>query len=156
TIGRRVELPELVSLTHLPIERIPVVLERLIRARLLIEEERGRELSYEISHPLVADAIYQRIGGARRRGLHRAVGRALLAAGRLGEAAPHFARSAEVGDEEAIGALSDGIREAETRGAYRESLTILDALVELIPAGDVRWLDVLDVLSWRAEWVVDH
>lgn len=156
TLGRRVELRELVDLTGLHVDRISVILERLVRSRLVIEEERGHELSYEIAHPLIADAIYQRIGGARRRGLHRAVGRALLAGGRLGEAAPHFARSADVGDEEAINALSDGVREAEERGAYRESLTILDALVELIPAGDVRWLDVLHVLSWRAEWVVDH
>ena len=78
------------------------------------------------------------------------------AAGRLGEAAPHFARSAEVGDTEAIEALSDGVRDAEERGAYRESLTILGALVELIPTGDERWLDVLYALAWRAEWVVDH
>jgi DNA-binding CsgD family transcriptional regulator len=156
TVGRRVELQELVGLSALPIDRIPAIVERLVRSRLVIEEERGHELSYEVAHPLIAEAIYQRIGGARRRGLHRTVGRALLAGGRFGEAAPHYARSADVGDEEAIEALSGGVREAEERGAYRESLTILDALVELIPAGDVRWLDVLHVLSWRAEWVVDH
>jgi DNA-binding CsgD family transcriptional regulator len=156
TMGRRVEFRELVGLTGLASDRLPVTLERLVRSRLVIEEERGRELGYEIAHPLIAEAIYQRIGGARRRGLHRLVGRELRAAGRLGEAAPHFARSAEVGDKEAIQALSDGVRDAEKRGAYRESLTILDALVELIPAGDERWLDVLHALSWRAEWVVDH
>jgi tetratricopeptide (TPR) repeat protein len=155
-MGRRVELSELVSLTGLAVDDLPVKLEQLVRSRLVIEEERGPELAYEIAHPLIAEAIYQRIGGARRRGLHRLVGRALLAAGRLGEAAPHFARSAEVGDKEAIEALSDGVRDAEERGAYRESLTILGALVELIPTGDERWLDVLDALSWRAEWVVDH
>jgi DNA-binding CsgD family transcriptional regulator len=155
-MGRRVELRELVSLTGLAVDDLPVKLEQLVRSRLVIEEERGRELAYEIAHPLIAEAIYQRIGGARRRGLHRFVGRALLAAGRLGEAAPHFARSAEVGDTEAIAALSDGVRDAEERGAYRESLTILEALVELIPTGDERWLDVLYALAWRAEWVVDH
>jgi DNA-binding CsgD family transcriptional regulator len=155
-LGRRVELRELLSLTGSAVYDVPVILEQLVRSRLVIEEERGRELAYEIAHPLIAEAIYQRIGGARRRGLHRRVGRALLAAGRLGEAAPHFARSAEIGDAEAIAALSDGVRDAEERAAYRESLTILGALVELIPSGDERWLDVLDALSWRAEWVVDH
>ena len=29
-------------------------------------------------------------------------------------------------------------------------------MVELLPAGDERWLDVLEALSWQADWVVDH
>jgi DNA-binding CsgD family transcriptional regulator len=156
TVGRRVEFRDLVALTGLPIDRLPAVLEALVRSHLVSEEERRRELSYEITHPLIEEAIYQRIGGARRRGLHRLVGRTLLASGRLGEAAPHFARSAEVGDQEAIETLRDAVRQAEERGAYREALTILDTLVELIPSGDERWLHVLDALSWQAEWVVDH
>src|SRR4029453_2568244 len=89
-------------------------------------------------------------------GLHRLIGRALLAAGRLGEAAPHFDRSAVVGDEEAIEVLRDAVRQAEGRGAYRAALKILAELVELIPSGDERWLDVLEALSWGADWVVDH
>ncbi len=156
TVGRRLELRDLVGFTGLLIDRLPVTLERLVRSRLVTEEERGRELSYEIAHPLIEEAIYQRIGGARRRGLHRLIGRALLAAGRLEEAAPHFARSAVVGDEEAIEVLRDAVRQAEERGAYREALKILDELVELIPSGDERWFDVLEALSWGADWVVDH
>jgi DNA-binding NarL/FixJ family response regulator len=156
TVGRRVEFRDLVVFTGLPIDRLPATLERLVRLRLVAEVERGRELGYEIAHPLIEEAIYHRIGGARRRGLHRLIGRSLLSAGRLGEAAPHFARSAEVGDQEAIDALRDAVRQAEGCGTYREALTILDALVELIPSGDRRWLDVLDALSWDAEWVVDH
>jgi tetratricopeptide (TPR) repeat protein len=156
TVGRRVEFRDLVGLTGIPIDRLPVSLERLKRSRLVTEEERGRELSYDIAHPLVAEVLYQRIGAAQRRGLHRLVGRALLTAGRLGEAAQHFARSADVGDQEAIDALRDAVRQAERRGAYREALTVLDALVELIPAGDDRWLHVLGALRWQAEWVVDH
>ncbi|HYT81588.1 MAG TPA: LuxR C-terminal-related transcriptional regulator [Actinomycetota bacterium] len=156
TLGRRVELRDLVGLTGLPIDRLPITLERLVRSRLVTEEERGRELTYEIAHPLIEEAIYGNIGGARRRGLHRLVGRALLAAGRLAEAASHYAGAAEVGDAEAIGALREAVRQAEERGAYREALTILDALVQLIPSGDKRWMDVVDALSWKAEWVVDH
>jgi DNA-binding CsgD family transcriptional regulator len=156
TAGRQVEFRDLVAFTGLPIDRLPATLERLVRSRLVSEEELGRELSYEVAHPLIEEAIYQRIGGARRRGLHRLIGRTLLAAGRLGEAAPHFARSAEVGDQQAIEALRNAVRQAEQRGAYPEALTILDALVGLIPPGDERWLDVLDALSWGADWVVDH
>ena len=156
TVGRRVEFYDLVTLTGLPIDRLPAIVGRLARSRLVTEEESGRQLGYEIAHPLIEEAIYQRMGGARRRGLHRLIGRALLAEGRLGEAAPHFARSAEVGDEEAFEALREAVRQAEVRGAYREGLAILDALVELVPSDDERWLDILDALSWRADWVVDH
>jgi DNA-binding CsgD family transcriptional regulator len=156
TVGRWVEFRYLVGLTGLPIDRLPGILDGLVRSRLVTEEERDRELGYEIAHPLIEEAIYQRMGAVRRRGLHRRIGRALLAAGELGEAAPHFARSAEVGDEEAIEALRDAVRQAEERGAYREALTILDALVELVPPRDERWLDVLAALSWGADWVGDH
>jgi ATP/maltotriose-dependent transcriptional regulator MalT len=156
TVGRRVAFRDLVTVTGLPIDRLPATLEQLVHSRLVVEVERGRDLSYEIAHPLVEEAIYERIGKARRRGLHRLIGRALLTDGRLGEAAPHFTRSAEIGDQEAIGALRDAVRQAEGRGAYREALAVLDALVELVPAGDKRWLEVLNALSWKAEWVVDH
>jgi DNA-binding CsgD family transcriptional regulator len=156
TVGRRVGFRDLVGFTGLPIDRLPTMLDRLVRSRLVTEADRGRELSYEVAHPLIEEAIYQRIGRARRRGLHRLIGRVLLAEGRLGEAAPHFARSAEVGDQEAIDALRGAVRQAEERGAYREALTILDALVDLVPPDDERWLDILAALSWKAEWVADH
>jgi DNA-binding CsgD family transcriptional regulator len=156
TAGRRVRFQDLVSFTGLPIDRLPTTLDKLVRSRLVTEAERGPELSYEVAHPLIEEAIYQRIGRARRRGLHRLIGRRLLAERQLGEAAPHFARSAEVGDHEAIDALRDAVRQAEERGAYREALTVLDVLVDLVPANDDRWLDVLAALSQKAEWVVDH
>ena len=147
---------DLIGLAGLPADRLALILERLVRSRLVFEQERGHELTYELAHPLIREAIYERIGAARRRGLHRGIGRMLLAADRLGEAAAHFARSAEVGDDEAIAALRDAVRQAEDRGAYREALMILDSLVELVPAGDERWLGVLEALHWEADWVVDH
>jgi DNA-binding CsgD family transcriptional regulator len=150
------ELPDLVALSALPIERLGGVVEQLVRSRLVAEVERGRQLSYEIAHPLIGQSVYERIGGARRRDLHRRLARVLLESGRLAEAAPHFARSAAVGDDEAIAALRDAVRQAESREAYREALTMLDALAQLIPANDRRWLDVLSALEWRAEWVIDH
>jgi DNA-binding CsgD family transcriptional regulator len=155
-LGRRVELREVVALTGLCSDQLGPILERLVRSRLATEQERGRLLTFELAHPLIQEAVYQRMGAARRRGLHRRIGRTLLPAGGLGEAAAHFVRSAEVGDDEAIAALCDAVRQAEERGAYREALTILDALVELVPADDERWLGVLEALSWDAEWVVDH
>jgi DNA-binding NarL/FixJ family response regulator len=152
----RVELPDLVSFSGLTVQRLGVVLERLAALRLVAEDEQRGRLTYEVAHPLIQQAIYERIGAARRRGVHRQIGRVLLAAGRLAEAAPHFARSAAIGDQEAIDALRDAVAQAESLQAYREALTVLGALVELIPRSDRRWLEVLDAISGQAEWVVDH
>jgi DNA-binding NarL/FixJ family response regulator len=155
-VSRSIEARALASITGLSSDRLSAVLEPLVRSQFVTEAQHGRDPSYELAHPLLQEAIYQRISEVRRRALHRLAGRALLATGRLGEAAPHFARSAEVGDDEAIRTLRDAVRQAEERGAYHEALLILDTLVELVPAGDERWLDVLEALSWQAEWVVDH
>jgi DNA-binding CsgD family transcriptional regulator/Flp pilus assembly protein TadD len=131
-------------------------LQALVRARFVAEAKRGRTFSYEISHPLIQETVYEGIVGARRVVLHRQVGRVLLTMGRLGEAAPHFARSAEVGDPEALAVLTDALHQAEERGSYGEGLSILGALVELLPPGDRRWVDVASAFSGRADWVFDH
>lgn len=154
--GARVEFTELAKLSSRPTDRLEPILQRLVHSRLVIEEERGRDLTYEVAHPLIREVVYQQIDGARRRSIHRLVARALLDSGRLGAAAPHFVRSAGVGDAEAIEALADAVRQAEKQEAFREALIILSSLMQLIPAGDARWLDVLDALNWEAEWVVDH
>ena len=155
-VGRRVELSAVAALTGRPLDRVGPVLDDLVRARLVTEEGRGREVTYEIAHPLFQEAIYQDLGGARRRALHRLVGRALLAAGRLGEAAPHFSRSADAGDPEAIEALCGAVRQAEERHLFREALTLLGTLVELVPPDDSRWLEVVDGMVLQADWVLDH
>ncbi|MGH8972132.1 MAG: hypothetical protein ACRD0C_02885 [Acidimicrobiia bacterium] len=103
-----------------------------------------------------AEAIYEHIGLARRRILHRQIGRALLDTGSLSEAAPHYARSAETGDSDAIEVLCDAIRQAEEREAYREVLGVLGELVELLPSGDPRWVTVGDAMSLQADWIVER
>ncbi len=155
-VGRRIELGDLVDLSGQPFQQVGPILDGLVRSQFLTAVERGRGVTYEILHPLAQEATYQGVGAARRHELHRRVARALLAAGHLGEAAPHYARSAEVGDAEAIDALCGAMRQAEDRQAYREALTILGHLVDLVPRGDERWLSVLDGMVLQAEWVVDH
>lgn len=155
-LGRRVELGELAEISGQSRDDISETVETLLRAQLVLEHERGAILEYEIGHPLVQEVIYRGITAGRRRRLHRRIGRELLAGGRLGEAAPHFARSAGPGDDEAIAALADALRQAEDLGSYREALAILASLVELVPAGDERWLVVANTLAFRAEWVPDH
>jgi DNA-binding NarL/FixJ family response regulator len=154
-LGRRAELRSLVAVSGESPDALGEILDQLVRSRFVVEEERGLQLVYEISHPLVQEAIYDGIGAARRRRLHRQVGQALVSGGRLGEAAPHFVRSAEPGDVEAVKVLRDAIHQAEQGEAYLESLSILAALADLLPAGDSRWADVADVLKTDARWVID-
>jgi DNA-binding CsgD family transcriptional regulator/tetratricopeptide (TPR) repeat protein len=153
--GGRVELGELVRFSGRPVEELAPAVRRLTRTRLVTEDQRAHRVAYEVAHPVIAETIYDDIGGATRFALHRQVGRALLIAGHLGEAALHFARSADSGDDEAIAVLRDALRQAEERGGYREALKILGALAEILPPGDARWLAVADTLD-QGEWVVDH
>jgi hypothetical protein len=155
-VGYRAELSDLVRLSGKSLDQLAPILERLVRVRLVSEVEDGRDLSYEIDHPLIQEAIYRSIGGARRRALHRHAARVLVEAGRLGGAAPHFVRAAEPGDDEAIDALCEALRQAEGRQHHREALALLDALFELVPAGDLRWRQVLGAMPLQPEWVVDH
>lgn len=155
-VGYRAELSDLVRLSGKALDELGSILERLVRARLVSEIEAGRELSYEIDHPLIQEAIYSSIGGARRRALHRHAARALVEAGRLGAAAPHFVRAADPGDDEAIAALCEALRQAEAGQHHREALALLDALLVLVPSGDRRWRRVLAAMPLQPEWVVDH
>lgn len=155
-LGRRVELGELTMMAGQSVEDLAVLLQPLVAQRFIREVERGREVTFEVTHPLTQDAIYAGIGAVRRRSLHRQLARSLRGTGRLAEAASHFARCAETGEVEAIESLRDALRQAEDRGAYREALAILATVVELLPHGDSRWLDIAEAISWEAEWVIDH
>jgi DNA-binding CsgD family transcriptional regulator/tetratricopeptide (TPR) repeat protein len=155
-IGGRVDLDGLARVLGRPPGRLGIPLERLTRSRLVVEYGAGRRLSYEIAHPLVQDAVYESIGGARRRAFHRLAGRALAAAGNFGAAAPHFLRSAGPGDPEVVDTLVGAVRQAEERNLYQETLPLLTALLDVLDPDDRRWLEVLEAMTWRAEWVIDH
>jgi DNA-binding CsgD family transcriptional regulator len=155
-MGRPMSLGDLAALTGGSLEELVPVLAELVKAGIVLEEERAGELIYELHHPLVRDAIYQATGGARRRVLHRRAARSLLGTGHLAEAALHFARSAERGDSEAVEVLLDAMRQAERREAFTEALELQAELVELLPPHDVRWLEVLETMYAHAEWLIDH
>ena len=155
-LGQRVAVDDLVHVSGRPLERMAQLLSETIEQRLVIEGERGRELEYEISHPLFQEAIYQRMTRARQRAVHSQVARSLVAAGKLAQAAPHFVRSAGPGDQEAIATVLGAFRQAEERESHGEAMVLLEALLALIPATDPRWLEVLDVMAEDPEWVGDH
>jgi DNA-binding CsgD family transcriptional regulator len=155
-IEHRAELRDLLRLTGQSIDDLAELLERLQRVRLVTELEAGRELLYEIAHPLIQEAIYRQIGGARRRALHRRAARALVERGQYGAAASHVVRAADPGDEEAVDTLREALRLAEAGEHHREALALLGALVEMLPPGDRRWLDVIEVMPLTPDWIVDH
>jgi DNA-binding CsgD family transcriptional regulator len=155
-IGRPVSLGDLTAMTGGALEEIGPVLAELVDSRIVFEQERGGEVGYVLQHPLVRDVIYQATNAASRRVLHRQAARSLLRAGHLAEAALHFARSADRGDSEAVEVLLDAMRQAERREAYREALELQAELVDLLPEDDPRWLEVLEAMYARAEWLIDH
>jgi class 3 adenylate cyclase len=155
-LGHPATLVELAAFSDRPPEQASGVIDELLRSRAVIEEEQAGEIRYGFIHPLIQETAYQTLGATRRRALHRMIGRALRSSGQAAEAAPHFARSAVVGDDEVIAALLEAIRQAEERGAYRESLTLLSGLVDVLPSGDGRWLEAGDALAWQADWVNDR
>ena len=155
-IGYRVDMHDLLRLAGRSPDEMGPMLERLERVRLVAEIEDGPELLYEISHPLIQEAIYGQIGGLRRRALHRHVARGLVEAGRYGSAASHIVRAADPGDEEAIETLCEALRQAEAGEHHREALALLEALLAMLPAGDPRWRRVVEVTPVTPEWVVDH
>jgi len=152
-LGRRVEVGDLARLSGWAAAELETGLEKLVDAGFVVEEERERHLSCEIAHPLVQEAVYENMTAVRVRALHRQVARALRDAGSVSEAAPHFARSADRGDSEAIEALGQAVRQAERCGAYREALTVMGEVVALLPHDDPRWLEIADAISPHADWV---
>ena len=152
----RVEPGELQASTGESFDEVAVGLDRLARARLVAEHGVEPDLRYEIAHPIIQDAIYEGIGGARRRSVHRAVAHALTACGRVGSAAAHFARAGITDDDAAVDALFVAMEQAQARDLYQEALAILDALLVVLPAGDRRWLRLVDTLTWESDWVLSH
>jgi ATP/maltotriose-dependent transcriptional regulator MalT len=155
-LDHRIDLAALGRIMGREPGRLGTPLQRLSRSMLVTEHGEGHGLLYEVSHPIIQDTIYEGIGGARRRELHRRVARALMDAGQLGPAAGHFARSAPTGDDEAVDALCRAIEEAEGRSLHQEALAVLASLLEVLPAGDERWRDVLETMTPQSEWVVGH
>ncbi len=155
-LGYRVRISDLAALTGDAEAELTDALDRLVRSRLLAQDEHGWDLRFEVAHPLIEEAIYQGIGAARRRVLHRRIARMLVAIGALGMAAPHFVRSADAGDSEAIDVLCRSLHQAEQLEHHREALSLLDALLQILPERDARWLTVLDQMPVQPEWVIDH
>jgi DNA-binding CsgD family transcriptional regulator len=155
-IGRRSQIEELAAAIKRPMSRLAADLDKLVRAHLISETADSNEPAYDIIHPLVRETIYQEIPAQRRRIVHRDLARSFAERRQLAEAASHYARCASVGDDEAIDVLIAALDQAEHMESPYEAMSVLEALLALVPSGDRRWLRVLDAMAWDAEWVLDY
>ena len=151
--GGRLELGELFRVGDLSLDELGPALRSLVDARMVLEEPSGPKWAYEISHPLIAETVDRDTGAARRTAIHRRVARLFLAAGRLDEAAQHFAHSADAGDDEAVSVLTQALVQADHRGAYGEGIKLLGVLGDIVPAGAPQWGAIADGLH---NWMGDH
>ena len=120
------------ALAELPAERAVGIVENLVRADLLREDDQG---GLRFRHALLRQAVYDDLPAPTRAYLHQRAFRTLLTAGvAAGEAAEHAVAADLVGDRQAIATLGDAGRAALHAGAVRAAGRHLRAAVRL--AGD--------------------
>lgn len=154
--ARSLPLGQVAELEPAPISFVGDVLQDLVRHQLVIERVDGPELAYEISHPLVREAIYELIPVARRQGIHHVIARSLVRQQRLAEASMHYVRGASAGETEAVDTLIQALHQSEERQSAYEAMAVLEGLLTLLPPGDPRWGAVLDAMVWDADWLLDY
>lgn len=130
-------------------------LDELSRRGLLTEPNLAGRTSYDFSHPVVQEAVYEGMGAMRRRELHR---RAVEALSHESAAvrAYHARRGATPGDESAVETILEAAREAEVRQVHRQAVELLTAALSLIPVRSPRRRLLLDELAWQAGCVADY
>ena len=120
------------ALAELPAERAVGIVEDLVRADLLREDDQG---GLRFRHALLRQAVYDDLPAPTRAYLHQRAFRTLLTAGvAAGEAAEHAVAADLAGDRQAIATLADAGRAALHAGAVQAAGRHLRAAVRL--AGD--------------------
>jgi DNA-binding CsgD family transcriptional regulator len=156
-VGRQTDLDELRRLqSSLAPPSLSAAMAGLVAARLVVARDADGDPAYELSHPLVQECIYAGLDSARRRALHHQVALALTASNQLGEAARHHARSAQRGDVDTVTGLIRAIAASWARQTYAEAFVILGSLLDILPSGDRRWVDVLDAMPPDAGWAASY
>ncbi|MFE7581943.1 AAA family ATPase [Streptomyces gardneri] len=101
-LGRAFSLADAAALCGRPASGLSAEVDEAIAAALLHDE--GERLLFR--HDLLRQAVYADLAPSVRRALHREAASRLVAAGRSStDAVPHLLKSAEPGDQEAIGLL---------------------------------------------------
>ncbi|MFN0299886.1 MAG: AAA family ATPase [Burkholderiales bacterium] len=135
-LGRRFKFDTLLAATKASAPALLDMIDTLVQRGLLREEEVGGD--YDFSHDKIREAVYVDIGGARRMLLHRAVAEALEphAGGPSDERAAHLAEHFARGQvwAKAVAYLVKAVERSQRLFATRESLGLLDRVIELIDA----------------------
>ncbi|MGA5195703.1 helix-turn-helix transcriptional regulator [Streptomyces exfoliatus] len=101
-LGRAFSLADAAALCGRPASGLSAEVDEAIAAALLHDD--GERLRFR--HDLLRQAVYADLAPSVRRALHREAASRLVAAGRSStDAVPHLLKSAEPGDQEAIGLL---------------------------------------------------
>jgi tetratricopeptide (TPR) repeat protein len=142
-LGRRFGFDTLIDATREPEDRLLDAIDTLVKRRLLREE--STDGVYDFSHDKLREVLYQDIGGARRKLLHRTVADALERHGEsethahAGQLAEHYER-AHVWSK-ALEYLVLAAERSQMLFAMRDALHWLDravALVETHPDSVIR------------------
>jgi tetratricopeptide (TPR) repeat protein len=131
-IGESLEFEELRELSGRDEDDVLDDLEQLIRAKLLLEERRGRTEVYRFTHPLLRETILAGVSNRKLRKLHERYAAMLeVRKAEPGVLAHHFAQ-AGLGDLAAIHAL-EFARQAEAVFALGDAESIVRAALEAFP-----------------------
>jgi tetratricopeptide (TPR) repeat protein/predicted Ser/Thr protein kinase len=131
-IGESLEFEELRELSGRNEDDVLDDLEQLIRAKLLLEERRGRTEVYRFTHPLLRETILAGVSNRKLRKLHeRYAGMLETRKAEPGVLAHHFAQ-AGLGDLAATHAL-EFARQAEAVFALGDAESIVRAALEAFP-----------------------
>jgi tetratricopeptide (TPR) repeat protein/predicted Ser/Thr protein kinase len=133
-IGEVLDFDSLLELSGLEENPLLDDLERLIRAKVLIEERQGRSELYRFAHPLMREAALEGLSARRRRRLHARYAESLAAKGaEPAMLAVHLAL-AGLGERAAAQAL-EAAKRAEAVFALSDSEAVVrQALAALEPA----------------------
>jgi tetratricopeptide (TPR) repeat protein len=132
-IGEVLDFDSLLELSGLEENPLLDDLERLIRAKVLIEERRGRTELYRFAHPLMREAALEGLSARRRRTLHARHADSLEAKGAEPAVLAAHLALAGLGERAAIQAL-EAARRAEAVFALSDSEAVVrQALAALEP-----------------------
>jgi tetratricopeptide (TPR) repeat protein len=133
-IGEVLDFDSLLELSGLEENPLLDDLERLIRAKVLIEERRGRTELYRFAHPLMREAALEGLSARRRRTLHARYADSLEAKGAEPAVLAVHLALAGLGERAATQAL-EAARRAEAVFALSDSeVVVRQALGALEPA----------------------
>ncbi|HEV8447138.1 MAG TPA: BREX system ATP-binding domain-containing protein [Gemmatimonadaceae bacterium] len=152
-LGAEATHAELAAVSELDNDALIAAIDELRAADVLAERQRGDDIVYDFSHPLLQETLYSEIGLARTRALHGTIAetlerlygnRAMAHSGRL---AFHYARTdtRRLADK-AVQYLRAAGRDASAKHANREAADYLTTALELARGAAASGADADDVV----------